>query len=63
MASEALEPKRVSDSRVALSTLMNPEHANPLGNVHGGAIMKLVDEAGGLAAMRHSRSPVVTGAI
>jgi acyl-CoA hydrolase len=43
--------------------MMNPEHANALGNVHGGVIMKLVDEAGGLAAMRHSRSPVVTVAI
>jgi len=56
-------PKRVSDSRVVLCTLMNPEHANPLGNVHGGVIMKLADEAGGLAAMRHARSPVVTVAI
>ena len=46
-----------------LSMLMNPEHANALGNVHGGVIMKLVDEAGGLAAMRHARSPVVTVAI
>ncbi len=55
--------KRVEDSRVVLSMMMNPEHANALGNVHGGVIMKLVDEAGGLAAMRHSRSPVVTVAI
>jgi len=57
------EGKRVADSRVVLNMLMNPEHANALGNVHGGVIMKLVDEAGGLAAMRHSRSPVVTVAI
>jgi acyl-CoA hydrolase len=39
---------------------MMPSDANPLGNVHGGYIMKLVDEAGGLAAMRHARRPVVT---
>jgi len=58
-----LEGKRIADSRVVLNMLMNPEHANALGNVHGGVIMKLVDEAGGLAAMRHSRSPVVTVAI
>jgi acyl-CoA hydrolase len=43
--------------------LINPEHANPLGNTHGGVIMKAVDEAGGLAAMRHARAPVVTVAI
>jgi uncharacterized protein (TIGR00369 family) len=60
---EEVTPKRVSDSRVVLSVLMNPEHANPQGNVHGGVIMKLADEAGGIAAMRHSRSPVVTVAI
>jgi uncharacterized protein (TIGR00369 family) len=55
--------KRVAESRVVLNMMLNPEHANRLGNVHGGVIMKLVDEAGGLAAMRHSRSPVVTVAI
>ncbi|HRE48717.1 MAG TPA: acyl-CoA thioesterase, partial [Aggregatilineales bacterium] len=43
--------------------LMGPPEANVLGNVHGGVIMKLVDEAGALAAMRHARAPVVTVAI
>lgn len=62
--SEVSEPKkRIADSRVVLSMMMNPEHANALGNVHGGVIMKLADEAGGLAAMRHARAPVVTVAI
>jgi acyl-CoA hydrolase len=49
-----------SDSEVTLSQQMMPSDANPLGNIHGGSIMKLVDEAGGLAAMRHARRPVVT---
>jgi acyl-CoA hydrolase len=48
------------DSEVILSQQMMPSDANPLGNIHGGAIMKLVDEAGGLAATRHARRPVVT---
>ena len=39
---------------------MHPDQANGLGNVHGGEIMKLVDEAGALAAIRHARSMVVT---
>jgi len=39
---------------------MHPDQANGLGNVHGGAIMKLADEAGALAAMRHAKAPVVT---
>jgi acyl-CoA hydrolase len=52
-----------SDSEVTLSQQMMPSDANPLGNVHGGYIMKLADEAGGLAAMRHARRPVVTVAM
>ncbi|MDQ4077979.1 MAG: acyl-CoA thioesterase [Chloroflexota bacterium] len=54
------EGKRPADSAIQLSVLMGPDDANAMGNVHGGAIMKLVDEAGGLAAMRHARCPVVT---
>jgi len=42
---------------------MQPEHANNLGNVHGGWIMKLVDEAGALACMRHAQKRVVTVAV
>jgi uncharacterized protein (TIGR00369 family) len=55
--------KPVSASRITLSQLMHPEHANLLGNVHGGWIMKLVDEAGALACMRHAQRKVVTVAI
>jgi uncharacterized protein (TIGR00369 family) len=42
---------------------MHPEHTNLLGNVHGGWIMKLVDEAAALACMRHAQKKVVTVAI
>jgi len=42
---------------------MQPEHANHHGNVHGGWIMKLVDEAGALACMRHAQTRVVTVAV
>jgi acyl-CoA hydrolase len=37
--------------------------ANLLGNVHGGEIMKMVDVAGGLAAIKHCGGPVVTVAM
>ncbi|MBM3126127.1 MAG: acyl-CoA thioesterase [Chloroflexi bacterium] len=60
---EALPPKPIHTSRVSLSQLMQPEHANTLGNVHGGWIMKLVDEAGALACMRHAQRRVVTVAV
>jgi uncharacterized protein (TIGR00369 family) len=58
-----LHSKSVSASRVVLSQLMQPSHANLRGDVHGGWIMKLVDEAGALAAMRHAQCRVVTVAI
>lgn len=58
-----MQDKRVKDSQVTLHQIMLPEHANFMGNVHGGVIMKMVDEAGGLCAMRHSQRPVVTVAI
>jgi acyl-CoA hydrolase len=42
---------------------MGPGSANTLGNVHGGYIMKLCDEAGGMAAAKHARKNVVTVAV
>jgi len=42
---------------------MGVTEANVLGNVHGGVIMKLCDEAGGMAAIKHARRPMVTVAV
>ncbi len=42
---------------------MTPQYANNHGNVHGGWIMKLVDEAGALACMKHAAQRVVTVAV
>ena len=42
---------------------MGVDAANTLGHVHGGYIMKLSDEAGGMAATRHARRPCVTVAV
>lgn len=60
---DTLEGKTVGASRVSIAQLMQPEHANNLGNIHGGWIMKLVDEAGALACMRHAQQRVVTVAV
>ncbi len=60
---ESLPGQPVSASRVTLAQLMQPEHANNLGNVHGGWIMKLMDEAGALACIRHAHRRVVTVAV
>jgi acyl-CoA hydrolase len=60
---DSLPAKPIHASHITIAQLMQPEHANNLGNVHGGWIMKLVDEAGALACMRHSQRRVVTVAI
>jgi uncharacterized protein (TIGR00369 family) len=59
----APSPKTPNASRISIAQLMQPEHANNLGHVHGGWIMKLVDEAGALACMRHAQKRVVTVAV
>ncbi len=60
---DSASPKPMSASRINIAQMMHPEHANLLGNVHGGWIMKLADEAGALACMRHAQRRVVTVAI
>jgi acyl-CoA hydrolase len=42
---------------------MGPLDANNAGFVHGGTVLKLCDEAAGLAAIRHSRCRVVTAGV
>lgn len=60
---EKPKAKTVDATRITLSQLMQPEHANLNGNIHGGWIMKLVDEAGALACIRHAQHRVVTVAV
>ncbi|HEX6509088.1 MAG TPA: acyl-CoA thioesterase [Chloroflexota bacterium] len=55
--------KPVRDSQVIMARQMMPDDANPWGDVHGGAVMKMVDEAAGSAATRHARCRVATAAI
>lgn len=58
-----MEAKSVKDSQSTMSTLMLPLHANHTGNVHGGEIMKLMDNAAGVVAYRHGRSTTVTARV
>src|SRR5690348_3694919 len=62
-ARDARQQKRIADSRFTLSALMGTQDTNVYGNVHGGVIMKMVDEAGGIVSLRHANKPVVTVAI
>jgi uncharacterized protein (TIGR00369 family) len=54
---------RGSETSLVLTHLMQPADANYLGNIHGGVIMKLIDEAAGACAFRFCRTNVVTAAI
>ncbi len=55
--------KPVSASKSVISSQMLPSDANPMGFVHGGTILKLVDVAAGVTALRHARKTVVTASI
>ena len=55
--------KSPTETRVSLGQLMGTDSSNTLGNVHGGHIMKLMDEAGAAAAIRHAGHKVVTVAV
>jgi acyl-CoA hydrolase len=55
--------KLISASRTTLSHIMTHGDVNLLGTVHGGVIMKLVDDAAGAVAGRHSGGPAVTAAM
>ncbi len=50
----------VSDSRVELTQLMRPQHANFRGNVHGGTLLALMDEVAYACATKFSSAYCVT---
>ena len=56
MSEDRLAPKTVAESRVELTQLMEATDVNIAGTVHGGVVMRLVDTAAGLAAVRHARA-------
>lgn len=58
-----MESKTVSNSKVVLSEIMMPGDANPAGNIHGGTIMKIIDNAALIAAMRHTHQNCVTASV
>ncbi len=55
-----MDAKAAADSRAEITHLMGVTDANNRGNIHGGTIMKLADEAAAIAAIKHSRQRVVT---
>ena len=58
-----LRHKPAEESRVEMTEIILPEDTNQYGNVWGGRIMALIDKAAAIAAIRHSRSNVVTASV
>src|SRR5688572_30241804 len=57
---DALDPKPASASRSELIRWMSIQDANSAGSIHGGTVMRMCDEAAGIAAIRHCGNRVVT---
>jgi acyl-CoA hydrolase len=55
-----MTPVPATASRVEMTELLLPGHANLHGTAFGGTIMQWTDSCAGMAAMRHARMPVVT---
>ncbi len=58
-----MNKKRVSESAIELVQQMTPQDANLAGNIHGGVIMKFIDNTASIVAARHTSGNVVTASI
>jgi acyl-CoA hydrolase len=57
------DSRPMSASRAELTTLTMPHMANILGDLFGGQLMAMVDQAAAVAAIRHAGGPAVTASI
>jgi uncharacterized protein (TIGR00369 family) len=53
----------LTDTHIENRWMVQPNHANSLGSVHGGNVLKWMDEAGAMAAMRFAGNSCVTAHI
>lgn len=58
-----MEKKSIQDSVVFMSSISLPTDANNAGNVHGGVIMKMIDNAASVVGFKHAGTNVVTASI
>ena len=60
---ESNEGHSIAYSQSSTRRLMEMLDANGHGNVHGGVVMRMVDEAAAIVALKHARRPVVTARV
>src|SRR5690554_3173721 len=49
--------------RTETCMIMESIHSNVQGNVHGGEIMRIMDNTAGITAYKHAKGPVVTARV
>ena len=54
--------KAVPSGNIEVSRIMMPDDANVVGNVHGGTILSLIEQAGYIVATRHCNNNLAAGA-
>jgi uncharacterized protein (TIGR00369 family) len=64
MLMDEMPAKPASESRVSLAIITEPGQANAFGTLHGGVLLRLADECGAIAALRHAgRGQITTASI
>ncbi|PKL15648.1 MAG: acyl-CoA thioesterase [Spirochaetae bacterium HGW-Spirochaetae-5] len=58
-----METKKVKATSMTVIQQMTHQDANLAGNVHGGVILKLIDNTAGIVGVRHTGGNVVTASI
>ena len=53
----------ISFARAETSMIMDPVHSNALGNVHGGELIKIMDNVAGIVAAKHCKGAAVTARV
>lgn len=55
--------KKVSESVAIMTAMVMPNDTNPLGNLMGGNVMRMMDVIGAICAQKHSNRIVVTASV
>lgn len=53
----------INFAQAETSLIMEPQHSNIFGNVHGGEMMKMMDNTAGIAAAKQAKGMVVTARV
>ncbi|XP_026637674.1 uncharacterized protein LOC101998596 [Microtus ochrogaster] len=56
VAEKMSDPGTDTPSAIQICRIMRPDDANVAGNVHGGTILKMIEEAGAIISTRHCNS-------